>query len=388
MNKRITFGAAVAAAGIFAVPSLASAATTCTYTPENKTATIQLGAPAGFPVTISAEGAAIRFKDGFAAADACLGPSPQFARVTNTDRLLVKGSPGFENVVLDQSRGAFAPGFTTDPIGRSTIQIIMVTGTGNDVLDINGSAAADAISVSGGTIGGQVDLDNDGDIDLAMTAPSRINVHGLGGDDRLAAMSLFGSKAFLPVTLDGGDGNDTMFGGDSNDVLLGGNGNDFANSVAGGADVVSGGPGTDQVFADFSDTLSTVEQKFLQVGKLGGSAKTIKGDAGDTLSLPLTWTHPKTWKNLRSVEAIMFDGAKQVGLVKLTPAGKVSAEGSVSLAQGATEIGRRGKTVTAKLAFKVAKSLAGQTLSVDIAATDKDGKRQVATAARSIRVNP
>ena len=201
-------------------------------------------------------------------------------------------------------------------------------------------------------------------------------------------MSVFGQISQLPLTLDGQDANDTMTGGRAGDLMLGGRGNDFAHAVNEGADVVSGGDDRDIAFVDPSDTVTTVEQTLVKVGKLGGSAKTINGDAGSTLWLPLTWTHPKAWKNLSSVEAIMFDGAKQVGSVKLTPAGKVSAEGSIAIAEGASKIDHHGRTVTARLAFEVAKSLEGRTLSVDIAATDRDGKRQVETAARSIRVNP
>jgi len=68
--------------------------------------------------------------------------------------------------------------------------------------------------------------------------------------------------------------------------MLGGNGDDFVNSVAGGADVMTGDAGTDTVFVDSSDTVSTVESETVVVGKLGGSAKTITGDAGKTVSLP------------------------------------------------------------------------------------------------------
>ena len=104
--------------------------------------------------------------------------------------------------------------------------------------------------------------------------------------------------------------------------------------------------------------------------------------------MPLAWTHPKAWKQIRSIEAIAFDGAKQIGSVKLTPAGAVSATGKLSIVKDATRIGHHGKTVTAKLGLKVAKSLKGHTLSIDIAATDRDGTRQVEPAARSFRVNP
>ena len=76
-----------------------------------------------------------------------------------------------------------------------------------------------------------------------ISAPGRINLIGGFGNDRLAATSVFGQPATLPVTLDGGEGKDTLFGGDGNDLLLGGNGDDFINSVGGGADVVTGDAG-------------------------------------------------------------------------------------------------------------------------------------------------
>jgi hypothetical protein len=395
MNKRLTLGAAIAAAGLFTVPSIASADSSCVYDAANKRATIQLAnptfgsttmiEPGGFPFGV------IIYRDGNGGSHSCSAPddTTKFATVFNIDKLVVRGSSGFESVELNEGFNIpFAPGATPEPTGKSGFQIVMTTGTGGDVLRVAGTPFDDAISAYGSSFGPQVDLDNDGDADVSMTAASRVVLHGgTGGNDRLAATSIFGQRATLPVTLDGGDGNDTMFGGDGNDLMLGGNGDDFVNSVGGGADVVTGDAGSDTAFVDASDTVSTVEFKTF-VGKLGGSAKTITGAAGDTLSMPLAWTHPKAWKNIRSIEAIAFDGAKQVGTVKLTPAGAVSATGKLSLAKDATRIGHHGKTVTAKLAFKVAQSLRGRTLSVDIAATDRDGKRQVETAARSIRINP
>ena len=136
------------------------------------------------------------------------------------------------------------------------------------MIDVEGDQFDDAMSVFGGHIGGQVDMDNDGDTDLAVSAPGRINLIGGLGNDRLAATSVFGSPALMPVTLDGGEGNDTLLGGQTaGDLLLGGNGNaDFINSVGGGSDVVSGGEGTlDQAFVDASDTVSTVEVKTVKV---------------------------------------------------------------------------------------------------------------------------
>ena len=395
MNKRITLGAAIAAAGIFAVPSIASADSSCVYDAANKRATIQLANPTFGSTTVIQPQflptGAIRVADGTGPFRSCSAPGEptKVATTFNIDKLNVKGSPGFESVELNEGFNlGFAPGATPEPTGKSGVLVALTTGTGGDVLRVVGTPGDDAFSAYGSTFGGQVDLDNDGDTDAAMTNPARITLHGgTNGNDRLAATSVFGQRATLPVTLDGTDGNDTMFGGDANDLMLGGNGDDFTNSVGGGADVITGDAGSDTAFVDASDTVSTVEFKTF-VGKLGGSAKTITGDAGEIVSLPLTWTHPKSWKKLRSIEAIVFNGATQVGSVTLTPAGAVSAKGSVSVTKRATKISHHGKTVTANLGLRLAKSLKGQTLSVDIAATDRKGHRQVQTAARSIRVNP
>jgi len=288
MNHRFTLGAAAAVAAILAAPSFASAATTCHYDTARKTATIQLGAPFGQPTTVerSLLAGAIQFHDGNGAVQTCFIPgTTEFASVSNIDKLSVKGSPGFEHVILDETNGTFAPGATPEPTGHSAVLIGMTTGTGGDVLDIKGTGFGDAISVYGSTAGAQVDLDNDGDTDIGMTAPARINVDGGFGDDRLAGMSVFGQKAFLPVTLEGNEGNDVLFGGEANDLMLGGNGNDFVNSVGGGADVITGDAGIDTAFVDASDTVSTVESKTVLVGKLGGSTKTITGDAGEIIAM-------------------------------------------------------------------------------------------------------
>ena len=392
MNHRFTLGAAAAVAAILAAPAFASAASTCNYDVAGKSVTIQLNNPSFGSPTIIRPGTAgvIGYADGNGGFSSCIAPgSTQVASVSNIDTLVVKGSPGFESVELNEGFGIpFAPGATPEPTGKSAVLIKLLTGTGGDVLRVVGTPFNDAFSAYGSTIGGQVDLDNDGDTDVGMSAPARITLNGgLNGNDRLAAASVLGARASLPVTLDGGAGNDTMFGGDASDLMLGGDGDDFVNSVGGRADVITGDAGSDTAFVDFSDTVSTVEFKTL-VGKLGGSAKTIRGDAGETVSLPLTWTHPKAWKQLRRIELLLYDGAKRVGSVKFTPAGAVSAKGAVSLDHRATKIGHHGKTVTAKLGLRLARSLKGQTLSVDIAATDRKGHRQLQPGARSIRVNP
>ena len=67
-------------------------------------------------------------------------------------------------------------------------------------------------------------------------------LHAGGGDDVITASN--GLASLISLTLDGGDGNDTITGGDGADTLIGGNGNDV---VAGGRgnDVASLGAGND-----------------------------------------------------------------------------------------------------------------------------------------------
>jgi len=92
---------------------------------------------------------------------------------------------------------------------------------------------------------------------------TRVSVVGAGGSDRLSATFLE-----VPVTLDGGDGNDVLTGGGGNDLLDGDDGTDTLTGLGGrdemrgddDADRLDGGPGPDIVdggrgvdTADYSD---------------------------------------------------------------------------------------------------------------------------------------
>ncbi len=81
------------------------------------------------------------------------------------------------------------------------------------------------------------------------SAVSGISYNGGPGDD----LVVVGPKVPIPVTLDGGPGNDVMVGGAGNDTLIGGpgddklvgrGGNDLLNGGS-GEDTLIGGPGTD-----------------------------------------------------------------------------------------------------------------------------------------------
>ena len=306
----------------------------------------------------------------------------------NIDKIVVNGLAELRAASSSTRRnGTFAPAATPDAHGQAAtrVKIALLTGTGNDVLDVDGTGFADAIlRLRRRRSARQVDIDNDGDIDVSITVAGRASAsHGGFGDDRLAAMSVFGEPALLPVTLDGQDGNDTLFGGSADDLMLGGRGNDFINSVGGGADVVAGGDGTRQGVRRLLRHRLDRRARRVKVGTLGGSDEDDQGRRG---------RHAVAAAGLDAPEGLEGPEVDQGHDVRRRQGGRHDHADPGRQGRGdrqdrrrrTSTIGHHGKTVTAKLGFKAAKSLKGRTLSVDIAATDKAGKTQTENAARSI----
>jgi Ca2+-binding RTX toxin-like protein len=101
-----------------------------------------------------------------------------------------------------------------------------------------------------------------------------LTVNGLGGNDSLDATAFD-----RPVTLVGGNGDDTLLGGASDDWLAGGAGPDFLNS-AGGADTLLGGSDDDVLFAGAGkDLLDGGDGNDRLHGQ--GSRDTLTGGNGD-----------------------------------------------------------------------------------------------------------
>jgi FKBP-type peptidyl-prolyl cis-trans isomerase 2 len=76
-----------------------------------------------------------------------------------------------------------------------------------------------------------------------------------------------------------------------------------------------------------------------------------------------------------------------VAAVTIRPRGqRLSAEGAVQLSRRASRIARKGKTVSARLALRLNRSLAGQRLRVEVEAVDVRGARQLKSNAGSIRI--
>jgi Ca2+-binding RTX toxin-like protein len=126
----------------------------------------------------------------------------------------------------------------------------------HDAVTVEGTAGADAISVSGAAgdtaVGGLHAL-----VRIRHAEPAdSLAVDALGGDDGVNAAGL--PAAALALTIDGGAGNDTLQGGAGADVLIGGDGND---SVDGGTGNDFGllGAGDDTFTWDPGDGSDVVE---------------------------------------------------------------------------------------------------------------------------------
>jgi hypothetical protein len=416
--RRLLLGALLAGTAVIAVPAAANAASTCSYNASTRTATINDGSGV-FPLMISRNGQAIVFRDQPSIDVVCQG-----ATVTNTDLIFVNGTASAadgtasatirEGYVIDLSRGALGPGATPETDGNSEVEIKIRQQVANParLLDIFGTTQADTIRVGGGNTPGVsspgVMFGNDADLDMnifradgSAQRVKSIEVDGNLGDDFITGRGGFGVNSFFPAAtvpplIRGRAGNDTLVDGLAGDRLEGdfGNevprpgaemGNDTLFSVDGVRDSLVGSLGFDTATTDAVDDVSTVEQRTIgSVGRLRLEPAAVRARVGDVARMRMSWTHPKDWHRVRSIEMRLVRGSDTVGRVVVKPAtDKVRAHGKLALAAG-TQVSHNGKTVTAKLAVRLPKSLAGEHLRLDVQATDRRGRTQLAPAAGAI----
>jgi Ca2+-binding RTX toxin-like protein len=254
----------------------------CSYDGVTKTLVARI--PAGGAATLSVVDGAIAFATPLA--QDCAG-----ATTTNTEAITVLGESGsLEQLTIDQTGGAFAPGVTpeTGTGALSEIEITASLGDTGDSLLLLGGPEDDAIAV--GTKGLAVNLDAGIDVTLD-TLPAGIEVRGGGGVNTLGGKGGFGSGAAYTgvLTLVAGDGGDSLSGGSGNDLLTGGAGDDTIEgrdgddtiSGGGGSDLLSGNAGNDAITGGAgADTLAGGDGDDLLRADDGEADTTISGGAG------------------------------------------------------------------------------------------------------------
>ncbi|HEV2748237.1 MAG TPA: calcium-binding protein [Allosphingosinicella sp.] len=137
---------------------------------------------------------------------------------------------------------------------------LMEGGAGTDVAEVNGGNGAEIFTVTANGARVRVDRINPAPFNLNLGTTEHLVINANGGDDAVSAGN--GLAALVTLSVDGGEGNDTITGGDGNDVLLGGDGND----------VIAGGRGTDV------GLLGAGDDRF--VWNPGDSSDTVEGQAG------------------------------------------------------------------------------------------------------------
>ena len=212
-----------------------------------------------------------------------------------------------------------------------------------------------------------------------MTGGAGANVFdGNGGGDTLDGRggpdSLIGDAGIDRLT--GGTEADSLFGGSDNDTL------DAGDNLADTRMDCESGTG-DILIADLNDRNASNCETVRNVGVLKLAPTAITAKAGKVAKLRMTWSHPTSWKQLRKVELRIEDAGK---VVVRPRAERIEDNGAVKVMR-ASRLTSKGKKVTAHLALKLDKSLAGETLSVDVEATDVKGRRQLQQDAGTIRVS-
>jgi Ca2+-binding RTX toxin-like protein len=141
-----------------------------------------------------------------------------------------------------------------------------------DRIVVNATEDDDTITVSGDATGVAVSgLSALVTIQHQEPANDAFAVNGLGGNDRISALAL--AAQAIVLSLDGGDGDDTIAGGAGAETLRGGDGDDSIDGNA-GADVGLMGDGEDTFVWDNGDGSDVIE------GQEGADTMVFNGAAG------------------------------------------------------------------------------------------------------------
>jgi Ca2+-binding RTX toxin-like protein len=210
---------------------------TCVYNAPTKSAVAQI-AEGGAAHSIKIVAGTIQFGAGTLAP--CGAATP-----TNTDRITVVGTTGFDHLVVDEGGGWFVPGFTPETDVTSEIEIAANLGEATDELTVIAADRNDNIAV--GQSGIALNTDGDNDVTWAPRL-NHVSVYGMGGRNNVTALGGTGAGSAYAgrVSFYAGASGDTLRGSSGADVLVGGIGNDVLDG-RGGGDTIDGGAGNDTI---------------------------------------------------------------------------------------------------------------------------------------------
>jgi len=196
------------------------------------------------------------------------GAGSQVLHGGDGDDVLI-GGDGDDQMFGDagNDRMVWNPGDDTD---------LMEGGDGTDTAEMNGGNGGESFTATANGTRVRFDRVNPAPFSLDIGTTEELVVNMNGGDDSFSAT---GNLApLIHITVDGGDGNDTILGGNGADLLIGGDGNDFIDGNQGndtaqmgagddtfqwdpgdGSDVVEGGDGSDRMLFNGANIAEVME---------------------------------------------------------------------------------------------------------------------------------
>jgi Ca2+-binding RTX toxin-like protein len=129
-------------------------------------------------------------------------------------------------------------------------------GDGSDTVEVNGGNGAESFTATANGTRVRFDRITPAPFSIDIGTSEKLVLNATGGDDSFSASGNL--AALIPITVDGGAGNDTLLGSNGNDTLLGGDGNDFIDGRQGN-DLALMGVGDDIFQWDPGDGSDTVE---------------------------------------------------------------------------------------------------------------------------------
>ena len=229
-----------------------------------------------------------------------------------TDTLTVNGLTGDDRFTVQQSVAL--------PVG-----VHLVGGEGDDIVIDQGTAGNDTMDID--AFGSDVAMSG-----VIVTSMENVLANGNDGDDTIVASN--GLSTLTRLTIDGGNGNDTIIGGDGADTIIGGDGND---SVRGGRGEDSAllGPGDDSFTWNPGDSNDVVE------GQAGTDTMVFNGaNVSEKFELSTNGSRLRLTRDVASI-VMDADDVENVSLNALGGADRVTVNdlGGTDLVQLGTNLG-------------------------------------------------